>query len=89
MPFDIDMATALALAGAGDVLFLDGQVALVSTAAALFVLHEARLLAAQADEDLYDLRSVLDCDGAELVAAALAPSLRKTAADALEVARQL
>lgn len=57
-----------------DLLFFDGQVALLRAAAAAFVLAEPVLLASA--ECVFDLREVLEgCDAGELVQASLEPSL--------------
>ena len=66
-----------------DMLFVDGQVALLRAAAAAFALHEEALLAADPSE-LFDLGLVLECDAARLMAASLEPKLLSVAAAALE-----
>ena len=66
-----------------DLLFVDGQVALLRAAAAAFALHEEALLAADPSE-LFDLGLVLECDAARLMAASLEPKLLSVAAAALE-----
>ena len=66
-----------------DLLFCDGQAALLRTAAAAFVLHEADLVT-KPDEELYNLTSLLQCETAELIAESLAPRLQKAAAEALK-----
>ena len=66
-----------------DLLFVDGQVALLRAAAAAFALHEEALLAADLSE-LFDLGLVLECDAARLMATSLEPKLQSVAAAALE-----
>ena len=65
-----------------DLLFIDGQAALLRTAAAAFALHQAELVT-KTDEELYNLRVVLECNAAELVAESLAPRLQKMTAEVL------
>jgi hypothetical protein len=66
-----------------DLLFLDGQLSLLRTAVAAFTLHSDQLLVSP---DVFDLRLVLACDAAELVAASLAPSLQRCVAEAFSAA---
>ena len=70
-----------------DLLFLDGQSALVRAAAAAFALHEDFLLTSN---DILNLKAVLMCDAGELASTSLAPALRKAVdvalADALSAA---
>ena len=60
----------------------DGQLALLRTAAACFALHEASMMEKPVEE-LYNLRAVLKCDEAELIAASLGQSIHKAALDAV------
>ena len=66
-----------------DLLFLDGERVLLCAAAALFALHERRLLP-RPEEELYDLRALLACEPHELLAAARQPGLQKAAAAAMD-----
>ena len=63
-----------------DLLFLDGEAALLRVAVAAFALHESELLQAP---DLYDLRQVLECDAGALIAASLEPGLHRVVEDVL------
>jgi hypothetical protein len=56
---------------------------LLRTAVAAFTLHSDQLLVSP---DVFDLRLVLACDAAELVAASLAPSLQRCVAEAFSAA---
>jgi len=49
-----------------DLLFAQGEEALLRALVAAFTLHEAHLLEA---EEVFDLRTVLDCDAGALIAA--------------------
>lgn len=66
-----------------DLLFADGQIALLRAAAAAFTLHEERLLVAE-PHMLLDLGTVLECDAACLVAASLERGIDASASAALE-----
>jgi len=69
-----------------DLLFLNGDVALLRTAVAAFALHERVLLRST---ELFDLNGVLVCDAGELIAASLAPDLQRCATDILAAAAQV
>ena len=66
-----------------DLLFLEGEAAVLRAAAAAFALHEERLLRAPADE-VFDLTPCLECDAATLVGASLAPAMRRRAQEVLQ-----
>ena len=70
-----------------DLLFADGQVALIRAAASAFALHEERLLAAEPRE-VFDLGIVLDCDAGCLMAASLRHELQTITMAALAEATE-
>ena len=71
-----------------DLLFHDGQVALLRTTAAAFHLNGHSLL--NAPSEIFDLRVVLEgCDPGEIVATSLDPIIQEAAADELAKAQQL